>query len=160
MARIRTIKPDFWEDEKIGALSHGARLLFLGSLNLCDDEGLLRWNEMYLGSAVFPYDDIKAETITKWMKEITDCGLVYMYLAGKLNQKIGIVMNFHKHQRIDKPQPSKFTPPNYRDSRFKIAIANRDHWICALCKEIIPEHARTDVCNSLALSLDHIKSKN
>lgn len=31
MARIRTIKPDFWTDEKLVKLSMEARLFFIGS---------------------------------------------------------------------------------------------------------------------------------
>ena len=104
--RIRTIKPEFWEDEKIGNLSHGARLLFLCSLNLCDDEGYLRWNAFFLASHAFMYDDIKLETIEKWMIELINNDLVYIYAAGKVT--IAHVKNFHKHQRIDKPQPSKY----------------------------------------------------
>lgn len=157
MARIRTIKPEFWEDEKIGILSHGARLLFIGCFNLSDDEGLLRWNEMYLGSSIFPYDSIKADTIIKWMNELTDNELVYVYQAGVLKQKIGYIINFHKHQRIDKPQPSKFPAPNYRDVRFKKVIANRDRWICHICNELIIENDSIKKIGSKALSLDHIK---
>lgn len=157
MARIRTIKPEFWEDEKIGILSHGARLLFIGCLNLSDDEGLLRWNEMYLGSSIFTYDSIKAETVQKWMNELTDNELVYVYQSGVLKQKIGYIINFHKHQRIDKPQPSRFTPPNYHDVRFKKVIANRDRWICHICNEAIIENDSIRKVGSKALSLDHVK---
>ena len=32
MARIRTIKPDFWTDEKVVELSAFARLLFIGQI--------------------------------------------------------------------------------------------------------------------------------
>lgn len=116
MARIRTIKPEFWEDEKIGCLSHGARLLFLCSLNLSDDSGLLRWNAIYLASHAFTYDDIKLETIEKWMNELIDNDLVYVYRAGKTQQPIAWIINFLKHQKIDKPQLSKFQPP--QDARF------------------------------------------
>ena len=39
MARIRTIKPEFWTDEKVVTLPFEARLLFIGMWNFCDDEG-------------------------------------------------------------------------------------------------------------------------
>ena len=112
MARIRTIKPEFWEDEKIGLLSHGARLLFLCCLNLSDDEGRLRWNTYYLASNAFMYDEIKIETMEKWMKELVDNDLIYVYQAGEAKYNVGIVKNFKKHQVINRPQPSKFPPPN------------------------------------------------
>ena len=112
MARIRTIKPEFWEDEKIGLLSHGARLLFLCCLNLSDDEGRLRWNTYYLASTAFMYDEIKIETMEKWMKELVDNDLIYVYQAGEAKYNVGLIKNFKKHQVINRPQPSKFPPPN------------------------------------------------
>ena len=112
MARIRTIKPEFWEDEKIGSLSFGARLLFLCSLNLCDDEGYLRWNAFYLASHAFMYDDVKTDTVEKWMNELVDNKLVTIYRVGKTQQPIGYIINFTRHQRIDKPQPSKYSDLN------------------------------------------------
>lgn len=159
MARIRTIKPDFWEDEKIGELTHGARLLFIGCLNLADDEGLLRWNEMYLGSTIFPYDDIKIETIKKWMSELELKDLVFAYQSGTTRQKLGWIIKFLKHQRIDKPQPSKFTPPSIQDRKVKEHYFNRDNGICQICGGEIDLYGRTDICGSKALSLDHIKHK-
>ncbi|KKK60207.1 hypothetical protein LCGC14_3026700, partial [marine sediment metagenome] len=39
MARIRTVKPDFWTSEDVAAVSRNARLLFIGLLNFADDVG-------------------------------------------------------------------------------------------------------------------------
>ena len=52
MARIRTIKPEFWEDEDVGRLSPMARLLFIGSWSLADDEGLLTWSASFLKAKI------------------------------------------------------------------------------------------------------------
>ncbi len=41
MARIRTIKPEFWEDEKIGKLPIPCRL-FIGCWNFADDFGVIK----------------------------------------------------------------------------------------------------------------------
>jgi len=40
MARIRTIKPEFWVSEQVGECSPNARLLFIGMWNFCDDRGV------------------------------------------------------------------------------------------------------------------------
>lgn len=40
MARIRSIKPEFWTSEQVMALSPLARLAFLGMWNFCDDAGI------------------------------------------------------------------------------------------------------------------------
>ncbi len=155
MARIRTIKPDFWEDEKVGTLSHGARLLFLGSLNLADDEGLLRWNPLILGATVFAYDDIKPETVMKWMAEVEDAKIIFKYRAGVTNQPLGWIINFLRHQRIDKPQPSKLIPPTLQDPDVRQAYFRRDRGLCQYCNE--PIDLSDDLnSGSRALSIEHI----
>ena len=40
MARIRSIKPQFWTSEQIADCSSNARLLFIGLWNFCDDCGV------------------------------------------------------------------------------------------------------------------------
>ena len=42
MARIRTIKPEFWQDEDLATLSEPALILAAGLLNHADDEGYFR----------------------------------------------------------------------------------------------------------------------
>ena len=44
MARIRTVKPDFWKDEELSAASPEAALLAIGLLNHSDDEGFFKAN--------------------------------------------------------------------------------------------------------------------
>jgi hypothetical protein len=39
MARIRTVKPEFWTSEQVMNCSRDARLLFIGMWNFCDDGG-------------------------------------------------------------------------------------------------------------------------
>lgn len=39
MARIRTIKPEFWSDEKLSPLAPIDRLTFLGLISMADDYG-------------------------------------------------------------------------------------------------------------------------
>ena len=84
MARIRSVKPEFWEDEAVGQLSLGARLLFIASWNLADDEGLLRWTPAYLKAAVFMYDAVTVKAVRVWMKEIESAQMVFRYLGGIL----------------------------------------------------------------------------
>jgi len=41
MARIRTIKPEFWTDGDMFKLSRDARLFYIGLWNFCDDNGVI-----------------------------------------------------------------------------------------------------------------------
>ena len=61
MARIRSIKPKFWDDIKIGRLSRDARLLYIGLWSFSDDIGVVIGDSIWLKSKVFPYDQIQVQ---------------------------------------------------------------------------------------------------
>lgn len=114
MARIRTIKPEFWEDAIIGTLSREARLLFIAAWNLADDAGRLRWSAAYLKAGAFIYDeDISQEMVSGYMAELVSTGLVSPYTSSRGKQEFGHIVNFLKHQKISHPTPSRLPePPN------------------------------------------------
>lgn len=157
MPRIRTIKPEFWEDETIGSLSRDARLLFACCLNTADDEGLLRWSAAYLKSQAFIYDeDITVPVVERLMEELTESSLIFSYRASKMQQPFACVVNFHKHQKINRPTPSKLPPPPIHDLRVKEMYARRDGWVCHLCGGRISQ-ANEDVnSGDFLLSMDHV----
>lgn len=160
MARIRTIKPEFWESESVGRLSFGARLLFISSLNFADDEGLIRWNEAYLSSQAFVYDDLSTEQISEWMRELETEGVIFPYKAGVNNQRLGWIVSFRKHQVINRPQPSKLPPPSIQNRDFHAAIFRRDDHKCSLCGQEVAINASVNTSGSKAPSLDHIIPKS
>lgn len=156
MARIRTIKPEFWEDEVIGCLSRDARLLFIATWNIADDEGLLRWSPPYLKASAFMYDaGVSIKDVERLMAELTESGLIHDYRAGKAQQPFAYVVGFHKHQRINRPSPSRLTPPPTQEARTKELYGRRDGWRCHLCGTDI-DHAGYGDCGDFTLSLDHI----
>jgi len=156
LARIRTIKPEFWEDETIGTLSREARLLFLATLNLADDEGLLRWNAEFLKASAFIYDpDISVDMVSGYMRELVSAELLFPYVAGRVKQELAWIVTFRRHQKINRPQPAKLPPPSIQNLEVKFAYAKRDRWICHLCNKIIP-HPTTHSNRVLMLSLDHL----
>ena len=107
MARNRMIKPEFWEDEKVGQLSPMARLMFIGALNFADDEGFIRWNEDYISASVFPYDKLSNNKTKRLMKELENLQILEVFET-KFHFFVAKILNFKKHQKISKPQPSKF----------------------------------------------------
>lgn len=155
MARIRTIKPEFWEDEVVGLLSRESRLLFIATFNLADDEGLLRWTAPYIKATVFMYDDdLSVSDITKCMHELSDAGLVFPFIGGVARQQLAMVVNFRRHQKINRPQPGKLPPPSLQNGEVRRMYARRDNWICGLCQNRIPEQPVKN--DSFNLSIDHI----
>lgn len=108
--RIRTIKPETWADEKIGALSRDARLLFVGLITMADDEGRLRALPAAVIGHAFPYDDdVTPAKLAKWMRELEESGLVVTYTAG--DRPYAWLTGWAKHQKINRPNLSELPVP-------------------------------------------------
>ena len=54
--RIRQIKPEFWKDSKLADLSEGARLFYIGTWQLCDDSGWMRWDVANVAAELYPFE--------------------------------------------------------------------------------------------------------
>lgn len=107
MARNRMIRPEFWEDEKIGTLCFAERLMFIAIWNLADDSGFVRWNEHYLLASIFPYDKISIKKIKMFMKNLENKKFIEVFET-KSNFFVAKIKNWQKHQKINKPQESRF----------------------------------------------------
>lgn len=104
MARIRTIKPEFWLNEELASLSDRARLLAIALLNHSDDKGLFLANPALVRAACFPFDE-HSQNVLGGLQELSRIG--YVEVRECSGKTIGRVVNFLEHQRIDKPQKSK-----------------------------------------------------
>lgn len=108
MARIRSIKPEFWTDSKTGTLSEFAKCLLLGLLGQSDDYGVLEWRPLEWRAKIFPYhSDTTTGTVEKALaEELLPAGLLIMFSRmddeGTLRQ-YAFIKNFSKHQVINKP---------------------------------------------------------
>ena len=109
MARIRTVKPQFWGDDKVSQLSRDARLLFLGIVSMADDQGRFLASAASIAGFVFPNDDIPPKKLANWLEELTRLGLVVVYNGGRV--KYGAIPKWRRHQRISHPQSSPLPPP-------------------------------------------------
>jgi hypothetical protein len=98
MARIRTIKPDFWSDGKNVALSPLARLLFIGSWNfaICDN-GHLPDDPFGLKLKVLPADDVDP---TELLDELLFSGQVVRGQTADGRSYLHIP-RLRDHQKID-----------------------------------------------------------
>lgn len=111
--RIRTIKPEAWSDEKIGALSREARLLFWVLVSFSDDEGRFRAIPAGIIGFGFPYDeDVTPRILRRWMTEIADRGLIVLYTHEA--REYGAFRHFRRHQRVNRATPSTLpSPPDH-----------------------------------------------
>jgi hypothetical protein len=156
MPRIRTVKPEFWEDELLGVMPRDARLLFIATFNMADDEGILRWTPAYIKAQAFMYDDdLTLKDVDQLMRCLTDTGLVFPFIGGVAKQQMALVVNFRKHQRINRPQKSKLPPPSVGAWQTREMYARRDGWMCQLCGCEIPRRIVSNDDHNLAV--DHIR---
>ena len=101
MARIRTIKPEFWTSEQIAECSPTARLLFIGMWSFCDDNGIHPDSAKRLKMEVFPSDTIADDEIKTLVDELIKAKLLEHYIVAE--QGFWRVTGWSKHQKIEKP---------------------------------------------------------
>lgn len=109
MARIRTLKPDFWTDEALSDCSPTARLLFIGTWSYADDYGNLERSSKQLKAQIFPYDGLKIEPL---LEELIKAGVLIEYEAD--GKKYLHIKGFDKHQKVEKRSNPKH--PAYNQS--------------------------------------------
>ncbi len=103
MARIRTIKPEFYTSEDVITLSAFARLLYIALWCEADREGRFVWKPITFKMRYFPVDNIDIDALCQ---ELLDVGLVVLYGDG-----LAHIPTFAKHQRVN-PRESQSTLPD------------------------------------------------
>ncbi len=101
MARIRTIKPEFFTSEQIVECSASARLLFVGLWCFSDDGGVHPASVKRIKMEVFPGDDISAEQVQGLIDELIRAKLIAEFEAG--GESYWCVLGWKNHQKIDRP---------------------------------------------------------
>jgi hypothetical protein len=107
MARIRSIKPEFFTSEQVAECSTTARLLFVGMWCFCDDQGIHPASIARLKMEVFPADPLTKEQIAGLVEELIHAGLLREYVVSA--EKYWLVTGW-KHQKIEKPS-NKYPRP-------------------------------------------------
>lgn len=102
MARIRTIKPEFFTSEDIVSLSPLARLLYVALWCEADREGRMAWKPRTFKIRYLPADSCDVEALCA---EITAAGLVVLYGEG-----LAYIPAFARHQHVN-PRESASTLP-------------------------------------------------
>lgn len=101
MPRIRTIKPKFWDDVKIGRLSRDARLLYIGLWTFADDLGVVIADPIWLKSKIFPYDKLQIQQIEAWIQMLEKTGFICHVTVE--SESFIYLPTFSRHQKIDRP---------------------------------------------------------
>ena len=111
MARIRSIKPDFWGDEKLSPLDPLTRLVFVGLISMADDAGRLVDNLRTIDGFLFPRtEDSSREAI----ETLAKLHRVTRYTSSS-GQALIQVTNWAAHQKIDRPSSKVLPAPSPED---------------------------------------------
>lgn len=109
MARIRSVHPGLFTDEAFMQLSDAARMLLIGLWTEADDQGVFEWKPLTLKARLRPADDGSVEPLLD--------AIVAQDLVKRIEvdgRSYGLVRNFRKFQRPQKPNAIHPLPDQYR----------------------------------------------
>jgi hypothetical protein len=109
VARIRTVKPEFFTSLTVAGLSVEARLTFIGLWTHVDDQGRCVDDPRLIKAAVWPLDDRISSDVEQDLKELTESSLILRYKVGERSYLC--VRTWDEHQRINRPTKSKLPAP-------------------------------------------------
>jgi hypothetical protein len=114
MARIRTIKPEFFRHEELYQAEKESglplRVAFAGLFTVADREGRFKWKPKQLKFDVLPYDEVE-------FSEVMDCldeyGFIIKY---EVDEKMyGCIPSFKDHQVINNKESKSILPEPTRE---------------------------------------------
>lgn len=94
MARIRTIKPDFFMSDDVGSLTVNSRLLYVALWCHCDRNGIIKFQKTGLAAQCMPFE---FNMFDDCIAELIESGLVLPYQVE--NNKYLYIPTFTEHQR-------------------------------------------------------------
>lgn len=118
MARIRTIKPEFFRHEELYQAEKESglplRVAFAGLFTVADREGRFKWKPTQIKFDVLPYDNVDFSEVLTYL---ADFGFILKYeVSGKT---YGCIPSFKDHQVINNKEAKSLLPPppdvNQRD---------------------------------------------
>lgn len=121
MARIRSVKPEFWQDEDLADVTRDARLLYIGLWNLADEHGRLRGDPRYVKGQLFPYDDdLFPADVEELLKSLEGALKVVRYRSD--GGQYLFLPNLGKHQRLESDKvPSRLPEPPTVDESSQVS---------------------------------------
>ena len=82
--RIRQIKPEYWKDARMADLSEGARLFYIGTWQLCDDAGWMRWDVPNIAAELYPFEGRAAreKRVARHSEALVRLGRLHLHDCG------------------------------------------------------------------------------
>jgi hypothetical protein len=124
MARIRTVKPELFTNERVAACSVTAMVTYIALFTQSDDHGRHRDNAAIIAGVIWP---LRAEHtpvhVEDDLQQLADAGLICRY-TGCDGKPYLHITGWYEHQKIDKPS----------QSRLPVCIDHHSEKRCGTCK--------------------------
>ena len=144
--RIRSVKPEWLEDELLAAASDEARVLSIALLLMADDYGHGRASIATIATGAWRFEmerdggEKAPETLAKAsraLRELVAIGFVGLYENAR--QRYFAIRNWRKHQKVDRPSRPRIPTPDDPESQWisELARPSRD------AREEFPEARET-----------------
>lgn len=101
MARIRSVKPEFFSDPKVLSLRDGTALFYIALWTACDDQGYFEIDSKSLAVKTARW---RPQEVAKHLRRLHEEGMVKL----SSGNGAGMVSTWSRHQRVMKPQRSKW----------------------------------------------------
>ena len=140
MARIRTIKPEFFKDDRLYEAERACglplRVAAAGLWCVADRAGRFKWQPRALKTDVLPYDEVDFERVLEAL-EVAGYLVRYVTEDGK---QYGAVQDWDQLQHIPTREPASSLP---QPTSASIAAARRPDTTCTALA--LPEQCRSNV---------------
>jgi hypothetical protein len=109
MARIRTIKPEFFRHYDLWKIENDCslpiRVAYIGLWTVADREGRFRWRPPELKVQILPYDDVDFGLV---LDALHASGFVHKYIVD--GEEYGCIPSWHTHQVINQREAQSKLP--------------------------------------------------
>lgn len=129
MPRIRSLKPEFFEDEDLAELHFWIRILYQGLWTLADREGRLEDRPIRIKAKIFPYDSVKVEdglVALSGPKKHSPNHPPFIIRYEVNGEKYIQVLNFNQHQSPHSTEKESVIPPFNGEITVKEPLKNVD----------------------------------
>lgn len=143
--RIRQVRPEFFTDAVMAALSPSVRLTYIGLWCVADDAGWFRWDPAQVGAILYPFEPARRREreLTETVAVLQELGRILLYPCGcanipklTLHQKIGGTKATSARDAHDRSHAWARKP----DVRTLVMI--RDQFTCRYCGAMATAGAR------------------
>jgi len=101
---MRTIKPEFWADDKIVDLDLLPKLLYIGLWNFADDDGYIEASVRRIKRLIFPDNNYNVQ---KALEALIESRMLAEYTSDQGD--LFRIEKFRQHQKPQHPTPTKYT---------------------------------------------------